>query len=494
MKSIYMNYVLAHVPKSILRFFGSAVLFSLGYGMMLIPHYSVDSYAIAIHPMEMYWSGCRAGRPMFMAAAKICEALKFDLVRQQWACTLLLILGCIISHLLVYTAVRRYVCKQASRGKAAVLFCSLAMAFCNPFLIEWFQYVEIAPIYSVCICLAVLGAVLLLRNKRGDWLLALLCLLVAVTGYQVVIAVFLILSVMLLLVKYDYSPTGKAFWEMVRCVAITGAAGVTSLLWARWLPTKMGIAPRLSDSSILDNLRYVRSIQPQVWKDTLGLLPKGIVALFLLLCVVLIFIPFVIQKDWKRVFWIGFVLAGCAATVFLPHAVSSEHWLTARASVQFFSFVAGAAVLAILNAGKVQAYIIGLASSALLAVILLYNNQITFDQLQSNQYDKEECNAIAQAIEQYENETGIVVTGIALCTDTQPHYYYSGIRRHWAELNMRAMIVDWGVHDAVFFYTGKPLENRGAIKPPVFEGRNWDHFDPFEQLYFEGDTVYFCAY
>lgn len=470
------------------------MLFFLGYGMMLIPHYSVDSYSVAIDPMCMYWSGCKAGRPMFMILIKLCLAWKFDLVRQQWAGTLLLIFGCIVSHLLLYTAVRRYACKQLSRKKAVMLFCCLAMAFCNPFMIEWFQYVEIAPIYAVCICLTVFGTVLLLRNKRGDWLAALLCLLIAVTGYQVVIAVFLILSAVFLLIKYDYLPTWKAFLEMVRCVAITGIAGVTSLLWARWLPVKMGIAPRLSDSSMLDNLRYVFSIQPKVWKNTLNLLPKGIVAGFLLFCIVLTLIPLIIKKDWKRVLWIGFVLIGCAATVFLPHAVSSEHWLTARASVQFFSFAAGMAAIAILRAEKMRTYMIDFVALALLAVFLLYNNLITLDQQRNNQYDQEECNAIAQAIEHYETDTGIVVTGIAFCTDMQPHYSYPEIRWHWAELNMRAMIVEWGVHDVVTFYTGKPLANRGAIKPPVFEDQDWNGFDPSGQIYFEGDTVYFCAY
>lgn len=484
----------ARMQKYGLQILGSSVLFLLGYGTMLIPHYSIDSYSVAIDQMCMYRSGGGAGRLMFMLWPKLCIACGFNMVRQQWLGTTLLLLGCVFCHVFLYTAVRRYVCREPSGRKAAVLFCSLAVAFCNPFLVEWFQYVETTPIYSVCLCLAVTGAVLLLRNKRWDWLWALLCLLVAVTGYQVVISIFLILSAVLLLAKYDYRPTRKVFWEMVRCVAITGAAGISSLAWARLLPAKVGLAPRFSEGSLIDNLRFVLSIQELMWRNTLNILPGYIVAGFLFFCVVIALIPFVMKKDWIRILWTGCVLAGCAATVFLPYLVNGEHWVTTRASVQLFSFVAGAAVIAVLNAEKLRAQMLHILSVLFLAILVVRINQITADQLRTNRYDQAECDAIVRVIEQYEQDTGITVTGIAFSTDVQPTSYYPGIRRHWAELNLRAMTVHWGVQDVICFYTGKSLANRGVMKPPEFENQNWDTFDPAQQIRFDGETVCFCAF
>lgn len=475
-------------------FLASIALSLLGYGRMLIPHYSIDSYSVAIDPMCMYRSGAGAGRPMFMVWVRLCMALHFDMVRQQWVGTTLLILGCAFSHLLLYTAVRRYVCRELGGRKAAMLFCALALAFCNPFFAEWFQYVEITPLYTICLCLAVCGVTFLLRNRRWDWLVALLCLVIAVTGYQVVISIFLILGAVLILVKYDYRPNWKVFWELVRCVAITGVSGMTSWVWTRWLPGKAGVSPRFSGFSLVGNVRYTLSIQELLWRNSLNVFPGYFVAGFAAFCLLMAFIPFVLKKNWKCIFWSGLVLAGCAAAVSLPYLVSNEHYLTVRASVQLFSFVAGAAVMAVLNAEKLQAHALHIISLVFLACLLMRTNQITSEQLRNNQYDQEECLAIANAIEQYEQDTGITVTGVAFSMDVQPCSYYPGLRRHWAELNMRAMTVHWAIHDVIHFYTGKPLANRGMIKPTEFENHNWDAFDPAEQIRFEGETIYFCAF
>lgn len=462
---------------------------------MFIPHYSVDSYTVAQDLASMYWSGSRAGRPLFIIWYKLCQLYNFNPVHNQWISMMILLMGCVLSHVIIYNAVCKYVCRKMSTGKAGTVFCCLAVIFCNPFIAEWFLYVESSGVYAISLLFTAFGVMFVLRGGVLDCLLGGLCIIIAVMGYQVVVSIFLILSVIFLLMKYDYFPTKKAFMAMTCCAALAAATCICAAACAKWLPVAVGGPARLSEQSIFENIYFVISIQEKYWMNALGLLPDGLVTGILALCLCVILLPCFMKKEWKCIIWLMFVLAGCAAAIFLPYIGSGEHWVTARASVQFFSYIAGLMTIAVLKGQKIIFRFVSVSGICFLAILIYQVNLIVSEQLQTNCQDKAECCEIVSEIEEYENETGITVTKIVYCTDDAVTWNYPGIEYYCAELNMRAMAVDWGIQHLISFYTGKALVSvKTDEKPAAFSNKNWDAFDILQQLYFEEDTVYLCVY
>ncbi len=314
-------------------------------------------------------------------------------------------------------------------------------------------------------------------------------------GYQVVVSIFLILSVIFLLKKNEYFPTKKCFLKMACCAVLAAITCICAAVCAKWLPVAAGVPARLAEYSILKNIYFVISIQERYWINALGLLPDGFVTGILVLCICVILLPCLIKKEWQCIIWSIFVLAGCVVAIFLPYIGSGEHWVTARASVQFFSFFAGLMTVAVLNEKKLVFHFVSISGICFLAVLIYQSNLIAIEQLETNYQDKAECCEIVRAIETYEKVTGITVTKIVHCTDNFVTWYYPGIECHYAEFNMRAMAVDWGIQDLISFYTGKILVSvETDEKPLAFFDKNWDVFDISQQLYFEKDTVYLCIY
>ena len=83
----------------------SFLLMLFGYGVMFLPHYSVDSYSVFQNLWEIKVSGIKAGRAAYVLWHRIFQLLDLNPVQKQWFGTLLLILACALAHVMIFRAV-----------------------------------------------------------------------------------------------------------------------------------------------------------------------------------------------------------------------------------------------------------------------------------------------------------------------------------------------------------------------------------------------------
>lgn len=472
----------------------SFLLMLFGYGVMFLPHYSVDSYSVFQNLWEIKVSGIKAGRAAYVLWHRIFQLLDLNPVQKQWFGTLLLILACALAHVMIFRAVLKVAPAELSMFRKTVLFGTLLIAFCNPFLLEWFIYVEITPMYATGVLFSVWGAVMLIMDNPKAWLLAWIGATAAVLCYQVTVSFFLIFGAVLILVQYDFRPGLRVLKKMAGCALLGGIACATAVLCARVLPLLIGIEPRASRVSVTGGVRFVLSVQKRLWKNTLGLTPDYLIAAAA--AVALVVLAFgMFRENRKNVWWTMFVLAGCYTAVFLSCIGSGEYWLTARICVPFFAFVSMLLCMAVLRCPVGWLTALGAVTVLVFGTLVWQNDMILQDQLYTNRVDQQECLQIEAAISGYEESTGNQVTKIAVFEDEQVTYTYPGVTHHFAELNQRCMSVPWAITSVLEFYTGRqlvPVSERPAASG--FEGENWSSFDPSRQLIFHGDTVYFCIY
>ena len=461
---------------------------------MFLPHYSVDSYSVFRDLWEIKVSGIRAGRAAYVLWYRIFQLLDLNPVEQQWFGTLLLIIACALAHVMIFRAILKIAPAELSAFRKTVLFGTLLIAFCNPFLLEWFIYVEITPMYATGVLFSVLGAVLLLRDNAKAWFLAGASAAAAVLCYQVTVSFFLIFGAALMLIRYDFRPGLRVLKKMTGCAVLGGIACAAAVICARVLPVLAGVESRVSRVSVAGGVRFVLSVQKLLWKNTLRLTPDYLIAAAAAVALAALILG-QLRENRKKVWWTVFVLAGCYAAAFLSCIGSGEYWLTARICVPFFAFVSMLLCMAVLCCSPAWLAGLGAVTALVFGTLVWQNDMILQEQLYTNRADQQECLQIEAAISEYEESTGNTVTKMAVFEDAQVTYTYPGVTHHFAELNQRCMSVPWAITSVLEFYTGRDLATvfeRPAVSG--FEGANWGSFDPSEQLIFHEDTVYFCIY
>ena len=115
----------------------------------------------------------------------------------------------------------------------------------------------------------------------------------------------------------------------------------------------------------------------------------------------------------------------------------------------------------------------------------------------SNEADRIYALAIGTAIRTYEQQSGIQVTKIGLTTDTKPTGAFFETRYNRYELSNRILTVPYSYYCLINYMNGMELIDvpvLDEVKERYFKDKNWNSFNVNEQLVFEGDTAYLCAY
>ena len=122
-------------------------------------------------------------------------------------------------------------------------------------------------------------------------------------------------------------------------------------------------------------------------------------------------------------------------------------------------------------------------------------NRIYIDKYKLNALDEYRYNYIGQAIDDYQENTGIEIKKIAFYSDAEkiyppyPNLYCQG------DLVVSAFYTDWSDIKALNYYLGGNYEKIDPLDEYVtyFAERNWDRLSS-NQLLFEKDTLHICIY
>lgn len=487
--------------KQRLIFFINLIVFGGAYGMFLAPHYSIDSYCVyyTMDP-EIH---LKQSRFLNYFIIKLFREVNINTVTHQSIFTLFMIMTFAFVTTQLACLLFRYI-KQKSIIKFIIINIAVAISFINVFILEWFLYPEIALFYSFSILTVFLAIISFEKGNRWiNSVLAFILLCMSLNFYQAAMPLFVIYLLAVGMLRYEFTFRKEAVVYNLKVLIITMLSCVNSLILQ-----KLAIVFRITEggdrdaslsfSTISNNILEIIKLQKSIWYNTYGFLPKY-VTMVVFIILLFVFIVAVAKKiSVMKLCYFILVVTISYSMVFAPHVITESLWFAQRTIIAYFS------IFMIIVCG-IMHYNHNLRLEHLTICVVVFFLALNIYQIQSigvnhygnNKLDQEYAILIQNEIDQYEQETGNVVTKIACDNDTNPTYSYSSVDYTIYDTNIRGYICSWADVNMINFYNGKNYERvamEHQLYSQYFEGMDWNYFNPEEQMIFVGDTLNIIFY
>lgn len=387
------------------------------------------------------------------------------------------------------------------------------MCFINPFIVE--TYVYVCFDWAIGILLAVMSAEELTKGRyMSGGMLAFL----AVSTYQTNIVIVLLIAVSGVYLQY-YAD----FKELVKKVCLSGIVTAIAAVINILIP-KVCLAIGITDNIVKStdtgdpwSLRLTwiyQNVYLSIVK-AYGMLPNYFIPLVLVIVATMVAASLIYTrrktKWWISFIWLLFVI-GAMLLPYVPCFIASYPGFPQRTMLSMF--VALALVMCIgfffiEQSIQVMKKVYRILVIIVSIVLFVATETSIKDSFVCNALDKYEARCIQDTIHEYETETGIEVTTIAVHRPGFAHYTYPEqtsvyvytLFAHrmfydpWSDVNLLNYLYDEHYEriDMDELYTDTYDEYQEFIKSH-WEGKYWDHLNVDEQIIFDGDTMYWSLY
>lgn len=153
------------------------------------------------------------------------------------------------------------------------------------------------------------------------------------------------------------------------------------------------------------------------------------------------------------------------------------------------------AVITFFICEKRESDILIIACVSYILVHFIFSQFIVANRFVSNTLDKVYTNMVYQEILEYEERTGIKVTGLSVVEDTFTTDYYDEVGYKSYQINEKAL--GTVTNSLLTVVSGRSFERISMpdeIYEKYFEGKNWDYFDITEQLIIRENIAYWCVF
>jgi hypothetical protein len=402
------------------------------------------------------------------------------------------------------------VLESLDKAPSPVLFAAVLVAilysFTNLIFQEYFYFSEVYFLWGLGTILWVLAlrCLYVLPRKLGI-LAGFFFLYLSVSCYQIWLQPFIIWGLAILIIKYKR--LNKALFLSAVKLCLIGVAALAANLIVMRLIGKTGVelGPRGTSLSMVST-SY--NMMKNVIKYSFKRFPEDMVSVVLvplLILAVALFVSVLIRKTGNRVnraILLMIYLSVCWLITYGMHLFESHPWIVPRAVPGVASTVACLLILLVLESEqrKWHVALFSVASVFLLISITLVQT-VTINTIAGNRLDEREAIAMDMAITAYEEESGIKVTSLVRTFDsnaTNKHpEVYSFVSYLYGYFVWRPAIVNWSYAPSIEYFTGRSFEEISTDRDAhqeFFDNKQWDYFNPTEQLYFDGSTVYWCVY
>lgn len=385
------------------------------------------------------------------------------------------------------------------KGLKYLLDGAILLCFINPFMVETYVYGSFE--WAVGIWLSVF-AVEKLAHKR--YILGMFISLCATSVYQSNIFIVLILWLLMIFMEYHEKDIKKFVRYIVLAVFATAAVAMCSILLQKLLTLSVNTSSpgkeAVLSGNIVEKIKFVLASALNILWSMRGMLPRR--SLFIFVVVVYCMAMYVLLIKKKAVsaavvwtvmlgilFFVPFSYGLVVSTAFHPRTILGL----------FFSISAFliSALYIVKDHIKITKVIkVGCFLSAI--VIVFYTETCIMDCYIRQALDFNEAMCIQAEIREYEEATGIEVKSVSAGRSPKPIYYSSMLHLSYdVTYNYRIMHDDWAQVQFLNYvahenYEVNSLEEEEYEK--YFGTKSWEVFNPSEQLYFEGDTLYWAIY
>ena len=393
------------------------------------------------------------------------------------------------------------------KEKKVVLLVILLLAFINPYFCEVFVYVGYDKIFGIIA--AIFGSILF-SKKRYIW--SFVCVLLAVTGYQIYYVLFLAYTGTWIFLNAKGKFQKEAVWNYIKMYLVM-LVPTLMIVFAYVLYSVGNVGSYVGKaialgSNLMERMECVRRRYHELMVTQQGLLPRYFLAICFVVMVILCLL-FLKEKKVKDILFTIFHAICLSLYPVTIYFVATNASFSGRIIWCVFAGLSGIGLVALQKVdlknwtGKVMGTIL-----VLIYCINIYSVSSTITNFYiSNALDSQIVGQVVAQIENYERDTGISVQKIAAaanrnskCSYPQVGFLgmdYSNEDAGYYNFTHKAMDDPWADAELFLYLTKRPysiVEMDPDIWAEHFEGRIWETFNPQEQLYFEGDTVYWCIY
>lgn len=375
-------------------------------------------------------------------------------------------------------------------------FCGVNLVFLNTLFAEALMFSEMSIYFAVGYLLAAIGVEKFTRKKYISMFLS---FAVAVCTYQFTMIFAAILIAFYICLKHGEEFTFKVVAEEVFGIVVCMGIGLLNYASIKVLKV-LGIIERFNKSagwgnssqkftalkeSILSLYRSGHEILPNLW----------IPLLFVLALFTLIVYSCIKDRAMKKIPFIVIVFLGSMLLIYGIPMMQRDFFFPPRMAFCFY-LIQGMVVVAAYALSRTEVRrLLTFGCVCYLMVQLLFSDFIVTNHFVSNTLDEVYANMMYQEVLKYEEETGNVVTKMAIYKDDYAPDHYEEVSFRTDQINEKVLgIVSKSL---VWKVTGRefdkidPLDD---IYEKYFKGKDWDYFDLSEQLVIIDDTAHWCIF
>lgn len=490
-----VSFIIQKEKICILKIFILVILF---FGINIYMNFATDTYpTFSIGFRDAAWDMIiRNGRPVVALLYALYYISGLPNVYFYYLSTILALLFLGVSIWIFQKILEKYGIKENIR--IVLSFISIA----NVFIIEYFMFIEKSG-FMLAILLNIVGIYLINlffeQGVKKYYIFSIIAIIFAIFTYQGTIALFAILSV-----PFAFKRAKDFRDYFLKILAIGVAYGIPIVIDIVTLKMVFKSARIAEKVDYISNAKNLLSGLAYNSTMTFDVLPKYFFQIIILVVLLATIILIIINRA-NILFGIINLLVIVSAAFILSAAsiFQGSGWWAMRVVYPMASVVGALAINLYMNyrmaesskARSLAKRMVTFAIGFLLTIQYFSFNRIYIDKYKLNALDEYRYNYIGQAIDDYQENTGIEIKKIAFYSDAEkiyppyPNLYCQG------DLVVSAFYTDWSDIKALNYYLGCNYEKIDPLDEYVtyFAERNWDRLSS-NQLLFEKDTLHICIY
>lgn len=464
----------------------SAIIIFKNY---IIGHYAVDTYAIANLGYKEYAIKIflKAGRPFSCMLLLIADLINLPIKVLVMFSTIMAIF---ISALSVMK-LREIILKNKNVADKYNELIVIAISFCTVFNFMYIEnlYFAEASIMATAVYLSIVAANQLLNLEKHNMIKSLMILLIAIFSYNAVINVYITSVVFLLIIDKNSrtkKETAKLFLSACTICLITIVLNFAQI---KCICNGLGLLQNRisSQTNYFTNIAYIFLNCGDVLISTANLFPKYYFIAFLI--AILIPSMLYLYKTNKKIneeiilFILVSIMSSFAISVFTLSSFGTGRLLTPIGMLIGYLFMIIYIKTHIFESKKIIGYYLKVILSIYLIINIANFYNITKEQQEINEIEKNKVKEINEYINCYEKENNIQIKHITMkyVKGCKEKAFYKKI----TSTNCIAVYAEASYDGVINFYTGRKLKEIG-----ITEELNQKYEKKTRQI---GENIYCCV-
>ncbi len=332
------------------------------------------------------------------------------------------------------------------------------------------------------------------------WIVYFVCLMIAMGGHQAYMSLMVIFILLIVCVQ-NRGELKNAFIETFFTLVVALCSSIFNLMQISFWTKQVGDTGRgasLTIDIITSNIKVLVKYVVHFMIDASGLWPRWIL---LLLCVVLavtLIKAIMSEKSLLEILYHVALILGVAVLSMAPHIIEANILLSPRSCFSIWTVLSFAAIYVIsrIDNDNVTKIIVGIGIALLLINIFAIQDIVASESV-VNGIDLYEGQQVAAKIQEYENQSGIIIQKIGVRYDLAPTYLCPFGKYHNYELGARIMATSYSNYQMIGYFLGRQLELTefsDDVFYSNFENKDWTGLKIDEQVKCIDDTAYVIIY